>query len=38
MEKNKNSVRFGEGVADDLKQEFNQELSSMGKELIAVFS
>lgn len=38
MEENKNRVRFGEGVADDLKQEFNQELSNMGKELIAVFS
>ena len=38
MEENKKRVRFGEGVADDLKQEFNQELSNMGKELIAVFS
>lgn len=38
MEENKNSVRIGEGVAGNLKQEINQELSSIGKEFIDVLS
>ena len=38
MEDNKSNVRIGEGVADDWKQEINQELSSIGKEFIGVLS
>ena len=38
MEENKSNVRIGEGVADDWKQEINQELSSIGKEFIDVLS
>ena len=38
MAENKNGVRFGDGVADDLKRSANQELSDIGKELIGVIS
>lgn len=38
MAENKNGVRVGDGVADDLKRNVNQELSDMGKLLIGVIS
>lgn len=38
MADNKNSVRLGEGVADDLKQSINQGLSDVGNILIGVIS
>lgn len=38
MEENKNDVRLGDDIADDLKQVVNQELSDMGKMLISVIS
>lgn len=38
MADNKNSVRLGEGVTDNLKQSVNQELSDMGKMFIGVIS
>lgn len=38
MSKNKNGVRLGEGVADDMKETANQELSNIGKMLIGVFA
>lgn len=38
MAENKNGVRLGDGVADDLKQVANQELSDIGKMLIGVIS
>jgi len=38
MADNKNSVRLGEGVTDNLKQSVNQELSEMGKMFIGVIS
>lgn len=34
----KNKVKFGEGVADDIKTAANQEISEMGKMLVKVFS
>lgn len=36
MAENKNGVRLGDGVADDLKQSVNQELSDIGKMLIGI--
>ena len=33
-----NNVRLGEGVADNLKQTANQELISIGNELLSVIS
>lgn len=38
MAENKNGVRLGDGVADDLKQAANQELSDIGKMLIGIIS
>lgn len=38
MPDNKNGVRLGQGVADDMKQVANQELSDMGKMLIGVIA
>ncbi len=38
MAENKNGVRLGDGVADDLIQDINQNLSDIGKVLIGVFS
>lgn len=38
MQENKNGVRLGESVANDMKQAANQELSDMGKMLIGVIA
>lgn len=38
MADNKNRVRLGEGVGDNLKQSVNQEISDIGKILISVIS
>ena len=38
MESNKDGVRLGEGVSDDLKQNVNKELSDIGKLLIRIVS
>lgn len=38
MAENKNCVRLGDGVADDLKQSVNQEFSDIGKMLIGIIS
>lgn len=38
MEKDKKDVRLGDGVANDLKQDINQNLSDIGKICIDVFS
>lgn len=38
MVENKNGVRLGDGVADELKQAANQELSDIGKMLIGIIS
>lgn len=38
MVENKNGVRLGEDVADDLIQDINQNLSDIGKVIIDVFS
>lgn len=38
MSENKNGVRLGEGVADNMKQTANQELSDIGKMLIGIIA
>lgn len=38
MAENKNGVRLGDGVVDDLKQSANQELSEIGKIFIGIIS
>lgn len=38
MSENKKAVQLGEGVADNIKQAANQELSAIGKMLIGVFA
>lgn len=38
MSENKNGVRLGEGVADDMKHTANQELSDIGKMLIDIIA
>lgn len=38
MSENKNGVRLGKGVADDMKHTANQELSDIGKMLIGIIA